>query len=82
MKRKGDAQEKPETKKKKGTNFITIGECQTQTEVERYSCPELKAFLLSNGLSKTGNKPALVARVMNHLCRSPTKFVSVSDSSF
>jgi len=68
MKRKGDMQEKGEMKKPKFSEGIS--QCKTQQELEKFSCPDLKEYLAETGLAKTGNKPALVARVFHHLCMS------------
>jgi hypothetical protein len=78
MKRRGEPKEKAERKKKK-TNEKAISECQTQKEIEKFGCPELKEYLSANNLSKVGNKPILVARVFHHLCMS--KFWPFSSDS-
>lgn len=52
----------------------TVAQCQTQAELEEFSCPELRDFLEERGYSTTGvksghfRKPDLVGRVMLVLC--------------
>jgi hypothetical protein len=74
MKRQAQPPKETPTKKRKldmPSAPATIDECKSEDELAKFTVEELKLYLGSNGLKKSGLKFQLIERILTHLGMKP-----------